>query len=170
MTKATFHGKEYDNISFAPSYMAAGLITGAMDTDDRYTVNPDTKIAILSNSATAEVVGMFHALDVSAVVSHFEKLKGVEVLAGWSHTRGGAVVVSMVAGNRRVLFETICCAVPNSQARLIADVEEVTIQYFAKYDEEGGWEEASNEIHIGFKKSDPVGHFIDELQIGLRLV
>lgn len=166
-----FNGKAYDSVALIPAYAVAGLITNTMDTDDRYPVTFDAKIAVLTNSAKHEVAGMFHVLDVSAVHAHLEAL-GVSVDTGTTedHARGIAPLTFSTA-DRKVEMEAICYTdLSTGLLMLIADIETVTIQLFSKYPGDDEWEASSNKINIGFKKSDPTGYFITEMSYDLGLM
>jgi len=165
-----FNGKTYDTVALIPAYAVAGLITNTMDTNDRYPVTFDAKIAVLTNSTKNEVVEMFHVLDVSAVQAHFEAL-GATVDTGTveDHVRGIAPVTFSTA-DRKVEMEALCYIdVATGLLKMIADIDTVTIQLFAKYPGDDEWEASSNKINIGFKKSDPTGYFITELAYDLGL-
>lgn len=169
-----FAGKEYDTVTLVPSYLVASLIVGAMDTDDRYPVDPDTKIALLQNSKKNEVVEMFHVLDVNRVIESMEK-QGFTVDKGNSPdgaTRGmtsfiGHNTISFLSGDYKVSFAAISFLERETGLiRRIADVENVTLKKFLK--DEDGWEEISYGMQFGFKKIDPTGHFIEELAYALN--
>lgn len=165
-----YNGKAYDSVALIPAYAVAGLITNTMDTDDRYPVTFDAQIAVLTNSAKNEAVEMFHVLDVSAVQAHFEAL-GVTVDTGDTedHVQGIAPVTFSTA-DRKVKMEALCYTdTASGLLKMIADIDTVTIQIFAKYPGDDEWEAISNKINVGFKKSDPTGYFIAELAYDLGL-
>jgi hypothetical protein len=164
-----FAGKEYDTVTLVPSYLVASLITGAMDTDDRYPVSPDTNIALLQNTKKNEVVQLFHALDVNKVIESMES-QGYLVDKGNSPngaTRGmtsfiGHNIISFFSGNYKVSFPVISFLEKETGIiRRITDIENVTLKTFLKDEDE--WEEISYGQHYGFKKIDPTGFFIEEL-------
>lgn len=164
-----FAGKEYDTVTLVPSYLVASLIVGAMDTDDRYPVDADTKIALLQNSKKNEVVEMFHALDVNRVIEQMEQ-RGFTVDKGNTiegATRGmtsfiGYNIISFFSGNGKISFPAISFLEKETGIiRRIADVENVTVKTFLK--DEDQWEEISYGQHYGFKKTDPTGYFAETL-------
>lgn len=171
-----FAGKEYDTVTLVPSYVVASLIVGAMDTDDRYPVDPDTEIALLQDSKRNEVIQMFHALDVNRVIEDLEK-QGVSVDLGNSPSevsRGmtsfiGYNTISFILGDHKVSFSVISF-LDKGTGRLcrIADIENVSLNVYIK-DDDGSWEEVGYRQSIDFDKSEPTVHFAEELCYLLKM-
>lgn len=171
----SFDGKEFDTITLVPSYVVGSIIVDTMETDERYQVDPDSKIAILHDSTKSEAVSMFHALDVNKVIEAME-------IAGFDVDRGTSVDESKGTVSEYLGRDTITFAVPGYKLTLpvlafldkgtgrisrVTDIEYVRMDAFEEWGE-GEWDKLRLPEVIGFKKSDPTRYFIEGLRFLLQ--